>query len=231
MTSSQHIRSAFDRDLEMITSKMLKMGGLVESSIIDAAEAFENRDLELAQNVRKRDKKIDALEAEINEDITRIIALQAPAASDLRTLLSILKIAGNLERIGDYSKNIARRSQVIVTEEEFDRLPVNIIGLGTHVQELLHQVLDAYMELDIEKAMKIWESDVETDRLYLSIFKETLQAMTEHSDNVKMMTHLIFMSKNLERIGDYTTSIAKQTYFLIEGKVPETKRPKAMTTF
>ena len=88
-----------------------------------------------------------------------------------------------LERIGDYSKNIARRSQVIVTEEEFDRLPVNIIGLGTHVQELLHQVLDAYMELDVEKAMKIWESDVETDRLYLSIFKETLQAMTEDSDN------------------------------------------------
>ena len=159
------------------------------------------------------------------------MALWSPIAYDLRSLLVADRIGAILERIGDYSKNIARRSQVIVTEEEFDRLPVNIIGLGTHVQELLHQVLDAYMELDVEKAMKIWESDVETDRLYLSIFKETLQAMTEDSDNVKMMTHLIFMSKNLERIGDYTTSIAKQTYFLIEGKVPETKRPKAMTTF
>ena len=116
-------------------------------------------------------------------------------------------------------------------EENFDRLPVNIIGLGQHVQDLLHKSLDAYMELNIDKAMNIWESDIDTDRLYLSIFKEILSYMSENPDDAKMLTHLIFISKNLERVGDYTTSIAKQTYFLIEGTVPQTKRPKAMTTF
>ena len=156
----------------------------------------------------------------------------------LSSLPGIRRLAKNLENLTIWNRTLEKAKNSInhvnknnVKEKKFDMLPVNIIGLCTHVQELLHQVLDAYMELDVEKAMKIWESDVETDRLYLSIFKETLQAMTEDSDNVKMMTHLIFMSKNLERIGDYTTSIAKQTYFLIEGKVHETKRPKEMTTF
>ena len=136
-----------------------------------------------------------------------------------------------MRELATIQKNIARRSQVIVSEENFDRLPVNIIGLGQHVQDLLHKSLDAYMELNIDKAMNIWESDIDTDRLYLSIFKEILSYMSENPDDAKMLTHLIFISKNLERVGDYTTSIAKQTYFLIEGTVPQTKRPKAMTTF
>lgn len=228
---TNHINSAFDEGLKDVNKQIAKLGALAETQLDNSLNALKDKNIKKFESIIERDKKLDQITAEISSSVFELLALWSPIAYDLRSLLVADRIGAILERIGDYSKNIARRSQVIVTEEEFDRLPVNIIGLGAHVQELLHQVLDAYMELDVEKAMKIWESDVETDRLYLSIFKETLQAMTEDSDNVKMMTHLIFMSKNLERIGDYTTSIAKQTYFLIEGKVPETKRPKAMTTF
>ncbi|MEK9794918.1 MAG: phosphate signaling complex protein PhoU [Hyphomicrobiales bacterium] len=228
---TNHINSAFDEGLKDVNKQIAKLGALAETQLDNSLNALKDKNIKKFESIIERDKKLDQITAEISSSVFELLALWSPIAYDLRSLLVADRIGAILERIGDYSKNIARRSQVIVTEEEFDRLPVNIIGLGTHVQELLHQVLDAYMELDVEKAMKIWESDVETDRLYLSIFKETLQAMTEDSDNIKMMTHLIFMSKNLERIGDYTTSIAKQTYFLIEGKVPETKRPKAMTTF
>ena len=228
---TNHINSAFDEGLKDVNKQIAKLGALAETQLDNSLNALKDKNIKKFESIIERDKKLDQITAEISSSVFELLALWSPIAYDLRSLLVADRIGAILERIGDYSKNIARRSQVIVTEEEFDRLPVNIIGLGTHVQELLHQVLDAYMELDVEKAMKIWESDVETDRLYLSIFKETLQAMSEDSDNVKMMTHLIFMSKNLERIGDYTTSIAKQTYFLIEGKVPETKRPKAMTTF
>ena len=228
---TNHINSAFDEGLKDVNKQIAKLGALAETQLDNSLNALRDKNIKKFESIIERDKKLDQITAEISSSVFELLALWSPIAYDLRSLLVADRIGAILERIGDYSKNIARRSQVIVTEEEFDRLPVNIIGLGTHVQELLHQVLDAYMELDVEKAMKIWESDVETDRLYLSIFKETLQAMSEDSDNVKMMTHLIFMSKNLERIGDYTTSIAKQTYFLIEGKVPETKRPKAMTTF
>jgi phosphate transport system protein len=231
MANQNHINSAFDEGLKDVNKQIAKLGALAETQLDNSLNALKDKNIKKFESIIERDKKLDQITAEISSSVFELLALWSPIAYDLRSLLVADRIGAILERIGDYSKNIARRSQVIVTEEEFDRLPVNIIGLGTHVQELLHQVLDAYMELDVEKAMKIWESDVETDRLYLSIFKETLQAMTEDSDNVKMMTHLIFMSKNLERIGDYTTSIAKQTYFLIEGKVPETKRPKAMTTF
>lgn len=228
---TNHINSAFDDGLKDVNKQIAKLGALAETQLANSLNALKDKNIKKFESIIERDKKLDEITAEISSSVFELLALWSPIAYDLRSLLVADRIGAMLERVGDYSKNIARRSQVIVTEEEFDRLPVNILGLGSHVQGLLRQVLDAYMELDIEKAMKIWESDVETDRLYLSIFKETLQVMAEDSDNIKMMTHLIFMSKNLERIGDYTTSIAKQTYFLIEGKVPETKRPKAMTTF
>lgn len=228
---TNHINSAFDDGLKDVNKQIAKLGALAETQLANSLNALKDKNIKKFESIIERDMKLDEITAEISSSVFELLALWSPIAYDLRSLLVADRIGAILERVGDYSKNIARRSQVIVTEEEFDRLPVNILGLGSHVQGLLRQVLDAYMELDVEKAMKIWESDVETDRLYLSIFKETLQVMAEDSDNIKMMTHLIFMSKNLERIGDYTTSIAKQTYFLIEGKVPETKRPKAMTTF
>ena len=228
---TEHINSAFDTGLKEVNKQIAKLGALAETQLDDSLTALKEKNIEKFESIINRDKSLDKITADVSSSVFELLALWSPIAYDLRSLLVADRVGAILERIGDYSKNIARRSQVIVTEENFDRLPVNIIGLGQHVQDLLHKSLDAYMELNIDKAMNIWESDIDTDRLYLSIFKEILSYMSENPDDAKMLTHLIFISKNLERVGDYTTSIAKQTYFLIEGTVPQTKRPKAMTTF
>ena len=228
---TEHINSAFDTGLKEVNKQIAKLGALAETQLDDSLTALKEKNIQKFESIINRDKSLDMITADVSSSVFELLALWSPIAYDLRSLLVADRVGAILERIGDYSKNIARRSQVIVTEENFDRLPVNIIGLGQHVQDLLHKSLDAYMELNIDKAMNIWESDIDTDRLYLSIFKEILSYMSENPDDAKMLTHLIFISKNLERVGDYTTSIAKQTYFLIEGTVPQTKRPKAMTTF
>ena len=228
---TEHINSAFDTGLKEVNKQIAKLGALAETQLDDSLTALKEKNIQKFESIINRDKSLDKITADVSSSVFELLALWSPIAYDLRSLLVADRVGAILERIGDYSKNIARRSQVIVTEENFDRLPVNIIGLGRHVQDLLHKSLDAYMELNIDKAMNIWESDIDTDRLYLSIFKEILSYMSENPDDAKMLTHLIFISKNLERVGDYTTSIAKQTYFLIEGTVPQTKRPKAMTTF
>lgn len=228
---TEHINSAFDTGLKEVNKQIAKLGALAETQLDDSLTALKQKNIQKFESIINRDKSLDKITADVSSSVFELLALWSPIAYDLRSLLVADRVGAILERIGDYSKNIARRSQVIVTEENFDRLPVNIIGLGQHVQDLLHKSLDAYMELNIDKAMNIWESDIDTDRLYLSIFKEILSYMSENPDDAKMLTHLIFISKNLERVGDYTTSIAKQTYFLIEGTVPQTKRPKAMTTF
>ena len=228
---TEHINSAFDTGLKEVNKQIAKLGALAETQLDDSLTALKEKNIQKFESIINRDKSLDKITADVSSSVFELLALWSPIAYDLRSLLVADRVGAILERIGDYSKNIARRSQVIVAEENFDRLPVNIIGLGQHVQDLLHKSLDAYMELNIDKAMNIWESDIDTDRLYLSIFKEILSYMSENPDDAKMLTHLIFISKNLERVGDYTTSIAKQTYFLIEGTVPQTKRPKAMTTF
>ena len=228
---TEHINSAFDTGLKEVNKQIAKLGAPAETQLDDSLTALKEKNIQKFESIINRDKSLDKITADVSSSVFELLALWSPIAYDLRSLLVADRVGAILERIGDYSKNIARRSQVIVTEENFDRLPVNIIGLGQHVQDLLHKSLDAYMELNIDKAMNIWESDIDTDRLYLSIFKEILSYMSENPDDAKMLTHLIFISKNLERVGDYTTSIAKQTYFLIEGTVPQTKRPKAMTTF
>ena len=228
---TEHINSAFDTGLKEVNKQIAKLGALAETQLDDSLTALKEKNIKKFESIINRDKSLDKITADVSSSVFELLALWSPIAYDLRSLLVADRVGAILERTGDYSKNIARRSQVIVSEENFDRLPVNIIGLGQHVQDLLHKSLDAYMELNIDKAMNIWESDIDTDRLYLSIFKEILSYMSENPDDAKMLTHLIFISKNLERVGDYTTSIAKQTYFLIEGTVPQTKRPKAMTTF
>ena len=228
---TEHINSAFDTGLKEVNKQIAKLGALAETQLDDSLTALKEKNIQKFESIINRDKSLDKITADVSSSVFELLALWSPIAYDLRSLLVADRVGAIRERIGEYSKNISRRSQVIVTEENFDRLPVNIIGLGQHVQDLLHKSLDAYMELNIDKAMNIWESDIDTDRLYLSIFKEILSYMSENPDDAKMLTHLIFISKNLERVGDYTTSIAKQTYFLIEGTVPQTKRPKAMTTF
>ena len=230
MNSSQHIRSAFDRDLDMIQAKMLKMGGLVEAAILDAAKSFESRDLELAQEVRARDKKIDALEAQINEDVTRIIALRAPAASDLRTLLSILKVAGNLERIGDYAKNMAKRTNVLLQLPLIETSPASLRRLAREVQIMLKDALDAYTQRDAEMGMDIISRDRDIDELYNALFREFLTYMMEDPRNITPCMHLHFIAKNIERMGDHVTSIAEQVVFVVTGELPGEPRDKGDVT-
>jgi phosphate transport system protein len=228
---TEHINSAFDTGLKEVNKQIAKLGALAETQLDDSLNALNDKNIGKFESIINRDKSLDQITADVSSSVFELLALWSPIAYDLRSLLVADRVGAILERVGDYSKNIARRSSVILSEENFDRLPVNIIGLGKHVQDLLHKSLDAYMEQNVDKAMKIWESDIDTDRLYLSIFKEIVNYMSDNPDDAKMLTHMIFISKNLERVGDYTTSIAKQTYFLTEGEYPDTKRPKAMTTY
>ena len=228
---TEHINSAFDTGLKDVNKQIAKLGALAETQLDDSLNALKDKNIKKFESIIERDKSLDQITADVSSSVFELLALWSPIAYDLRSLLVADRVGAILERVGDYSKNIARRSQVIVTEESFDRLPVNIIGLGQHVQDQLHKSLDAYMEQNVDRAMTIWESDIDTDRLYLSIFKEIVNYMSDNPDDAKMLTHMIFISRNLERVGDYTTSIAKQTYFLTEGEYPDTKRPKAMTTY
>jgi phosphate transport system protein len=230
MNSNQHIRSAFDRDLDRVQAKMLKMGGLVEAAILDAAKSFETNDIDLANDVCARDKAIDALEAEINEDVTRIIALQAPAASDLRTLLSILKVSANLERIGDYAKNMAKRTNVLLQMPMIENSPAALRNLSREVQLMLKDALDAYVRRDTDMAHDVISRDTDVDELYNSLFREFLTYMMEDPRNITACMHLHFIAKNIERMGDHVTSIAEQVVFLVTGEMPAEPRDKADQT-
>lgn len=230
MNSNQHIRSAFDRDLDNLQALMLKMGGLVESAILDSEKSFSERDLELAAQVRARDKIIDGIEMQINEDVTRIIALQAPAARDLRLLLSILKVSANLERIGDYSKNMAKRTNILLAMPTIDNASGSLRRLSREVQSMLKDVLNAYVSRDAEMALEIIARDKDVDELYNGLFREFLTHMMEDPRKISACMHLHFIAKNIERMGDHVTSIAEQVVFVVTGAMPLEQRDKADIT-
>tara|TARA_E500000178_G_scaffold343777_1_gene391052 strand:- start:5112 stop:5807 length:696 start_codon:yes stop_codon:yes gene_type:complete len=230
MSNQNHINSAFDEDLKNLNRKISKLGALAETQLSDSMTALKEKNIHKFPKIIDRDLKLDDLTQDITDSVFEALALWSPIATDLRSLLVADKVGSILERIGDYSKNIARRSQIILNDDKYISMPVNIIGLGQHVQTLLHKSLDAYMESNIDSAMQIWESDLDTDRLYINIFKELVQLIADEPDNAQINTHLLFISKNLERVGDYTTSIAKQTYFMVNGKPLNKERPKAHIT-
>ena len=148
---TQHINSAFDTGLADVNMQIAKLGALAETQLDNSLTALKDKNIKKFDSIIERDKKLDELTAEVSSSVFELIALWSPIAYDLRSLLVADRVGAILERVGDYSKNIARRSQVIVTEESFDRLPVNIVGLGEHVQGLLHRSLDAYMENDLQR--------------------------------------------------------------------------------
>lgn len=226
----QHIARAFDRDLEAIQALVLKMGGMVETAILDAALALESRNEELAEQVRNNDKAIDALELKINEEAARLIALRAPTASDLRMVLSVMKIASSLERVGDYAKNMAKRTQALT---QLGKLGV-VAGAGASlrrmakaVTELLSDALDAYTGRHLDLAQDVRARDREIDQMYNALFREFLTHMMEDPRNITACMHLHFIAKNTERMGDHATAIAEQVVYLITGELPDDPRPKA----
>ena len=225
-----HIQSAFDRDLEGIQASIMKMGGLVEEAILDAAQSLETRDEELAETVRRRDKVIDALEEKINEEVARVIALRAPTAVDLRIVLSVLKVSGNLERIGDYAKNMAKRTTVLSSMAPVHDAAAALRRMAREVERMLKDALDAYIQRDAGLARDVMERDRDIDQMYNALFREYLTFMMEDPRNITPCMHLHFIAKNTERMGDHVTSIAEQVIYLVTGEMPEDTRPKGDQT-
>ncbi len=228
--TEQHIASAFDRDLEAIQAHIMKMGGMVEAAIMGAARSLETRDEELAQTVRQGDKAIDALEELINEETARLIALRAPTAGDLRLVLSVLKVSANLERIGDYAKNIAKRTTVLVNAHEVNGSASALRRMAREVEVMLRDALDAYIQRDAELASDVIGRDEDVDQMYNGLFREFLTFMAEDPRNISSCMHLHFIAKNIERMGDHVTAIAEQVVYLVTGERPTESRPKADTT-
>ena len=224
--NEQHIASAYDRDLEAILATIMKMGGLVEAAIAGAAESLEAGDLELAEKIRSGDAAIDALEERLNEECARTIALRQPAAVDLRTILTVMKVSGNLERIGDYAKNMAKRTGVLSQMHPIEGAGGAIRRMARQVELMLKDALDAYIQRDVELAEDVRQRDGDVDQMYNAIFRNFLTHMMEDPRNISACMHLHFIAKNIERMGDHVTSIAEQVIYLVEGELPDTDRPK-----
>lgn len=225
-TEPTHISSVYDAELERLTRLVAQMGGRAESQLDSAIETILKRDGDLAYIVRERDKDIDQLEKDIEALVMRMLALRQPVANDLRLIIATLKTAADLERIGDYAKNIAKRASVLAQVPTLPSTAV-IVRLGRLVQQMLKDVLDAYLQRDLEKAIGVWEADEEVDSLYTAVFRELLTYMMEDARQITGCTHLLFIAKNLERVGDHATNIAETIHFQVVGKGLEEVRPKA----
>ena len=221
-----HIASAFDRDLEALQAQIMKMGGLVEDAILKAATSLEKRDEELAEEVRRADSAIDRLEEVINEEAARVIAMRQPIAVDLRVILTVLKVSSNLERIGDYAKNMAKRTTVLAGMQQVNGSAASIRRMAKEVERMLKDVLDAYIQRDAELAHAVIMRDADVDQMYNALFREFLTFMMEDPRNITACMHLHFIAKNTERMGDHVTNIAEQVIYLVTGETPDEKRPK-----
>ena len=211
-----HTVKAFDNDIGELRGLISQMGGLAEDAIDKAMQALQRNDLALAEQVRLADKQIDVIEAEVERLAVRIIALRAPMAVDLREVVAALKIAGVVERIGDYAKNIAKRVPMIESEHRIE--PISILpAMGRMASEMVHDVLDAFAARDAEEAVRVVESDTALDDFYDSIFRTLVTYMVENPRTIGQVAHLLFVAKNLERIGDHATNVAEMVYFAATG--------------
>ena len=222
---ADHIVTAYDQEISAIKTLLAQMGGMAEEQLNNAITALAKRDLVLADLVIARDEKLDVMEREIEEKATLTIAKRQPMALDLREIMVAIRVAADIERIGDLAKNTAKRTHAI-SEALPRKLATGLSRMGSMAQAQLKNVLDAYGLKDAEKALSVWRSDEELDALYNSIFRELLTYMMEDPRNIGMCTHLLFGAKNLERIGDHTTNIAENIYYLINGKTIAEDRPK-----
>jgi len=230
MNSDLHIASAYDRDLEAIQALLLKMGGLVEEAILEGAQSLETRDVELAEKVRKGDKVIDQLELQINEEAARTIALRAPVSKDLRTILTVLRICANLERIGDYAKNMAKRTHVLSEMRSIEGPDAALRRMARETQEMLRDALDAFVRRDAALAEDVRQRDHDVDQMYNALFREFLTFMMEDPRNITACMHLHFIAKNVERMGDLVTNMCEQVIYLVTGELPEEPRQKGDET-
>ena len=225
-----HTTKAFDVDLQDLARMVAEMGGLAEKQIADSVTALARRDTALAQRITAADTNIDALQSEIEEKAVLTIARRQPMAVDLREIVGALRLANDLERIGDLAKNIAKR--VIALNSEFP--PPKLIRGVEHMTDLvlgqMKAVLDAYARRDDVKAMAVWRGDEEIDAVNNSLFRELLTYMMEDPRNISVCIHLLFCAKNIERMGDHATNIAETIYYMVEGHTLPDERPKGDNT-
>ena len=229
---SDHTAKAFDVDLQDLSRMVAEMGGLAEKQIGDAIDALAKRDAALAERIVAQDTRIDVLQREIEEKAILTIARRQPMAVDLREIVGAMRVATDLERIGDLAKNMGKR--VAALESDFH--PLKLIRGLEHMTDLVQSqvksVLDAYAAHDLPSAMAVWKGDEEVDAICTSLFRELLTYMMEDPRNISFCIHLMFCAKNIERIGDHATNIAETVFYMIEGQQIMDKRPKGdMTTF
>ncbi len=226
---AEHIVKSFAGELKRLRVLITDMGGMVESQVELACRAVIEKDADLAGRAVEADPAVDAVEREVEQFVIRLLALRQPMAQDLREIVASLKITGDLERIGDYAANVAKRSLVL---GQFN-LPYTLTGLAHMsrlVQENLKTIIDAIGESDTEKAMQVWRSDEVIDEIYNALFRELITYMMEDPRNITPCTHLLFIAKNLERIGDHATNIAETVYYVVKGEPLQDSRPKGDTS-
>ncbi len=222
---SEHIVSAFDQELNELKNKVSEMGGLAESQLVNALEAMQRRDTDLASRTIEGDARVDEMEREIDAFVVQLLALRQPMASDLREIIVALKISSDLERIADYATNVAKRTMSLAQNPPVR--PAHAIPRMVRLAlSMIYEVLDSYSDRDTQKAIAVWRRDEELDEMYVSLFRELLTYMMEDARSISSCTHLLFIAKNIERVGDHATNIAESIYYLVEGRPLLQSRPK-----
>lgn len=230
MVNEPHIVTSFDNDLKAIESLVLEMAGLVEAQVNDCVICLLKHDIELVSTIRASDKKVDALEIKISDMAIRVLVQRQPMAQDLRAVVAALKMVSNLERIGDYAKNVAKRASVVNEVISLGSSSKTISRMSALVQEMVRGVVDAYVSRDIEMANLWRDKDEEVDLMHNTLFRELLTYMMENPRNITSCMHLLFIAKNFERMGDHTTNIAEQVHYIVRGELPDDDRPKSDLT-
>ncbi|QDH17126.1 phosphate signaling complex protein PhoU [Swingsia samuiensis] len=225
MADKPHIVKSFEQELGQLRSMMAQMGGIVENQVALALAAIADRDEEAASSAYQQDLEVDQLERDVEGLAIRLLALRGPMASDLREIVAALKITGDLERIGDYAASIARKSLRIQTGEGQISLS-GLRSMGRLVQDNLRRSIDAMTQRDANRATEVWHADRAVDEYYTALFRELVTYMLEDPRNIRSCTELLFIAKNLERIGDHATNIVERVYYAVTGENLPPFRPR-----
>lgn len=214
----EHIVKSYDEDLNILNQHIFQMGKSVENLLVDAVTSLTTNNVDLANEVILRDKKIDKMQHEIDQQATKMLALRQPMAADLRAIIAAIRISNDLERMGDYAKNISKRAKTL-SQSPFLRAPSRSIGrLSQLVEEMISETMEVYLVRDAERAKAVILRDEDVDELHTAQFREILTYMMEDTRNISALTHYLFITKNIERIGDHATNIAEQIYYVATGK-------------
>ncbi len=224
----EHTVKSFDVELETLERHIAEMGGIAEKMLADAMDALAGMNTELAQKVVAADPRLDALQRTVEDFAVHTIARRQPLAVDLREIIGAIRISADLERIGDLAKNIAKRATKVAGESRIPRAVVGLKSMHDVAATQLNDVLDAYAQRDPERARAVWKRDAELDSLEDSVFRDLLTFMMEDPRNITFCTHLLFCSKNLERVGDHTTNIAETVVYIVTGESLPVERPRGI---